>query len=101
MKINKETIEHIAKLARLNLTEFEKTKYAEELSVVFDYIEDLNKIDTENISETFQVVDLKNVVRDDKTKKTNLEQRKKIIENFPEKEMNLLKVKTVFDNLDE
>lgn len=101
MQIDKDTIEYISKLARLNLTENEKEKYAEELSVVFDYIEELNKLDTENVRETFQVLDLENIVRDDKTKKYDKEKRTAVLANFPEKEGQLLKVKAVFENNDD
>jgi aspartyl-tRNA(Asn)/glutamyl-tRNA(Gln) amidotransferase subunit C len=101
MNIDKDTIEHVAKLARLNLEEDEKIKYAEELSVIFDYIEELNKLDTENIKETFQVLNLENIVREDEVKKYDQEKRDKIILNFPEKKEELLKVKAVFENNEE
>ncbi|HAT03889.1 MAG TPA: Asp-tRNA(Asn)/Glu-tRNA(Gln) amidotransferase GatCAB subunit C [Candidatus Magasanikbacteria bacterium] len=100
MKLTSQEIEHIAKLARLELTEKEKTMYAEQLSVVLDYIEVLNEVDTEGVEETCQVTGLEDVVREDVVEDCSKEARGKIISQFPSAHGNLLKVKAVFDNTD-
>lgn len=97
MKLTIQEIEQIAKLARLELSEKEKTMYAEQLSAVLDYVETLNEVDTEGIVETCQVTGLEDVVREDVAHGCELNVQKKLIEQFPQKEMNLLKVKAVFE----
>jgi len=63
--ISKEQVQHIAKLARLSLTEKEIKKFQKQLSETLDYINILKKIDIKGIEPTFQVTDLKNIFRED------------------------------------
>ncbi len=51
MSLTLAEVEHIAKLARLNLTEEEKSKYREQLSSILDYVTMLQELDTTSISE--------------------------------------------------
>lgn len=98
MKLTSQEIEKIATLARLDLSTKEKKMYAEQLSVVFDYIEILNEVNTDNVSETCQVTGLEDVIREDEVASWEEEDKKKLINSFPDKMGNLLKVKAVFDN---
>lgn len=98
MKLTNEKVGQIATLARLHLTEEEKSRYADQLSVILDYIEILNEVDTDGVEETCQVTGLHDVVREDVIQKSSEELRKKIIANFPEKSGDLLKVKAVFSS---
>jgi len=92
-----EQIQQIATLARLELTEKEKKLYAKQLSVVLDYIEMLNDVNTEGVEETCQVTGLEDVVREDKVQEASEEIKQKLINSFPEKMGKLLKVKAVFE----
>ena len=96
MKLTTDQIEQISTLARLELTEKEKSMYAEQLSVVLDYVEILNEVDTDGVEETCQVTGLEDVVREDKIIECDEETKKKIIDQFPEKMGKLLKVKAIF-----
>lgn len=100
MKLTAAQIDQIARLARLELTDKEKQMYAEQLSVVFDYFEMLNEVNTDNVMETCQVTGLEDIVRADAVKEADEETKKKLISAFPEKVGKLLKVKAVFDNVD-
>ncbi|PIR04181.1 MAG: Asp-tRNA(Asn)/Glu-tRNA(Gln) amidotransferase GatCAB subunit C [Candidatus Magasanikbacteria bacterium CG11_big_fil_rev_8_21_14_0_20_39_34] len=97
MKLTPHEIEEIALLARLELSDSEKEIYAEQLSVIFDYIEILNEVDTEDVEETCQVTGLMNVTREDTVGEPNDAVQQKIINAFPEKVGSLLKVKKVFE----
>ncbi|MBI5222528.1 MAG: Asp-tRNA(Asn)/Glu-tRNA(Gln) amidotransferase subunit GatC [Candidatus Magasanikbacteria bacterium] len=99
MKLSVEQIEEIAKLARLELSKKEKKMYAEQLTVVLDYVETLNEVDTDNVPETCQVTGLEDVVRKDEVKKCEVEVQKKLIDSFQENMGKLLKVKAVFGGL--
>jgi len=98
MALTTEDIEKIATLARLNLTTKEKFLYAKQLTTVLDYIEMLNEVNTDDILETCQVTGLEDVTREDKAVETTEENRKKLVELFPDRMGALLKVKAVFDN---
>ena len=97
MKLTKQEIEDVAKLARLNLTEEEKENYAEQLSAVLGYVELLNEVDTEGIEETSQMIGLEDIVREDEVENCPEERRKKMIAPFPEEKDGLLKVHKVFE----
>ena len=72
--------------------------YAEQLTTVLDYVEMLNEVSTDNVEETCQVTGLEDVVREDEVEECDEETKKKLIEQFPDKHDDLLKVKAVFDN---
>ncbi len=96
MKLTKDNVVHIAKLARLELSEAEIITYTEQLSAVLGYIEVLESVNTDGIEETCQVTGLQDVVRDDEVVSCDDDTRKKLIEQFPESKEGLLKVKGVF-----
>lgn len=96
MKLTQADIINIATLARLDLSEIEKQMYADQLSVVLDYIEMLNEVDTAGVEETCQVTGLKNVVREDEAVECDSDTIKKMINQFPDKMGDLLKVNAVF-----
>jgi aspartyl-tRNA(Asn)/glutamyl-tRNA(Gln) amidotransferase subunit C len=56
---------HIANLAKLQLTDDEIDRYAEQLSDILDYAERLQQLDTDAISPTASVLPLRNVLRPD------------------------------------
>ena len=65
MKLNREEVLHIARLARLGLTEAEITRFGEQLSNLLEHFQVLQQVDTEGVPPTAQSVDLKSVMRDD------------------------------------
>ena len=95
MHLKKEDIEHIAKLARLDLTEEELEKYGQQLSGVLDYIDQLKEVDTENVEPTAQVTGLSNVFRDDEVKVWKDEERLAAINESHDTVDGFVKVKRV------
>ncbi|MBD3282123.1 MAG: Asp-tRNA(Asn)/Glu-tRNA(Gln) amidotransferase subunit GatC [Candidatus Portnoybacteria bacterium] len=93
--INEKQVKHIAKLARIKLTEKEEEKFAKEISSILDYIDKLNEVDTKNISPISQVTGLKNMVRDDSSPKK--EKNEKILNQAPDKKDNYFKVPKILD----
>jgi len=65
MKLDRATVEHIAELAKLELTEDEIELYAGQLSAILDYAERLNEVDTSAIPPTASVLPVRNVLRAD------------------------------------
>lgn len=63
--LTKEEVKHIAKLAKLKLTEEEVEKFQQQLSEVLEYMKVLNEVETGGVEPTAQVTDLENVFRED------------------------------------
>lgn len=66
--INKETVEKIAFLARLEVLEEEKEQYQTELSNILEFVEKIQELDLSNVTPTAHILDIQNVVREDNTK---------------------------------
>lgn len=64
-KITIEQVEHVANLARLRFNEEEKQRLAEHLGKILEYIEQLNKLNTDEVPPTSHVIPVRNVVRED------------------------------------
>ena len=67
-KISITDLEHIAKLARIELTESEKTTFLPQLESVIEYFDILNKVNTDNVEPTYRVNDQSNVFHQDEIK---------------------------------
>ncbi|MGE5751635.1 MAG: Asp-tRNA(Asn)/Glu-tRNA(Gln) amidotransferase subunit GatC [Nitrospirota bacterium] len=65
MKITKKEVEHVARLARLELSEQEKETLTDQLSNILTYVEQLNQLDTKGVEPTSHVLDINNVMRED------------------------------------
>jgi len=63
--IEREQVLHVARLARLRLTDDEVERMAGELSKILEYVETMNELDLEGVEPTSHVVDLTNVLRED------------------------------------
>ena len=63
--IDRDQVLHVAKLARLKVTDDEVDRMAEELSKILDHVETMNELDLEGVEPTLHVVDLTNVLRED------------------------------------
>jgi aspartyl-tRNA(Asn)/glutamyl-tRNA(Gln) amidotransferase subunit C len=70
MKIDRERILRVAELARLELTEEEKTEFANQLSDIISYVEKINELDTESVEPTDHIVELTNVLREDEVRES-------------------------------
>ena len=70
-EFSKETLEHISKLALLDLSEDEKEKLAKQLGEILGYFKKLNNLNTENVKPmTHPIEGLKNIFREDVPKKS-------------------------------
>jgi len=69
-KLSISDLEHIAKLARIELTDQEKETFLPQLESVIEYLDILNEVNTDNIEPTYQVNNLSNVLRSDEIKES-------------------------------
>jgi aspartyl-tRNA(Asn)/glutamyl-tRNA(Gln) amidotransferase subunit C len=63
--IERDQVHHVARLARLRLTEDEVERMAGELSQILEHVETMNELDLDGVEPTSHVVELQNVLRDD------------------------------------
>lgn len=63
--LSKDEVAHIAKLAKLKLSEDELDKFTPQLGTILDFFGTLQKANTDNVEETSQVTGLENVTRPD------------------------------------
>lgn len=87
-------IEHIAKLANLNLSKAELKKFAQQISQVIEFnISHLQRIDTKNVDPTSHFLGAKNSMRMDETRPGL--STKEALQNASETDKNFFKVKAV------
>ena len=95
MRLELETVEHIAALARVGLTSDEMGRMRDQLSAVLDHISMLQEVDTDDIPPTAQVIQQQNVMRDDVVRPSL--PREQVLLNAPDQEDGYLRVNAVLD----
>lgn len=63
--IDREQVLHVARLARLRLSEPEVERMAGELSGILEHVDRIGELDLDDVEPTSHVVDLENVLRPD------------------------------------
>lgn len=91
--LSKGEVEHVAELARIELTDAEKEKFQKQLSEVLDYIEKLNEANTDNTEPTSHTAGLENITREDEVKE--FKNTKEILSQAPDSEDGQFRVKKV------
>lgn len=91
--MNKKDIESLANLARIRLTEEEKEKYAKDIEAVLAYVDKIKEVAVEDKNSDIGAVF--NVFRDDTPREINTEEVEKIKNQFPEREGDFLKAKSI------
>ena len=94
MKLDTETVKHVAELARLGLTDAEIEKMRDELAPILDNFEMLGEINTDQIPPTAQVIAVSNNMRPDKARPSASTEQ--VLKNAPSREGGYFKVKAVF-----
>jgi aspartyl-tRNA(Asn)/glutamyl-tRNA(Gln) amidotransferase subunit C len=95
MKITKQEVEHVARLARLELSEQEKETLTHQLSNILTYVEQLNELDTTGVDPTSHVLDINNVMRDDVPEASLSQER--ALANGPDKASGHYKVPKIIE----
>jgi len=93
--IAREDVEHVAELARLELTPAEKEQFIAQLNSILTYIEKLNELDTRDVEPTSHVLPMSNVFRDDAVR-PSLE-RTEVLHNAPEESHFFFKVPWIIE----
>jgi len=95
MTITIRDVERVAALARIELSEVEKEKYAKQLDAILKFVDQLNRLDTNGVDPTTHVIPLANVMREDEVRPSwPLED---VFRNAPDEEDGQFKVPSVLD----
>ena len=95
MKLSREEVLHISRLARLGLTEDEVSRLREQLSNILENFEILQQVDTSDVPPTAQSIALQNVMREDKVAPSL--PSGEILANAPRKEGDCFRVRAVLE----
>ena len=93
--ITKEDVEHVAELARLELTHAENAQFITQLNDILTYFEKLNELDTRDVEPTSHVIPMANIFRGDEVR-PSLE-RSKVLQNAPEESHFFFKVPRIIE----
>jgi aspartyl-tRNA(Asn)/glutamyl-tRNA(Gln) amidotransferase subunit C len=95
MKLKREEVLHIAKLARVGVTDEDVERFSEQLSDILANFEILQQVDTSDVPPTAQPNPLQNVTKDDQPADSLLPGQ--ILANAPRKERDYFRVKVVLE----
>ena len=95
--ITKKTLEHLAELARIDMKGKDEDKILKDLQKILGHFEELKEVDTESVEPMAGGTIEENVFREDESNVKCQVSNVKLIDAFPEKEGNFLKVPPVFE----
>ncbi len=95
MKINKELVDKIAHLARLEFPDEQKIKIEDDLNRILSFMETLNEVDTSSVEPLIYLSDEKNVFRADEIKQDITHEE--ALKNAPKKDSDYFRVPKVID----
>lgn len=96
-KLTKEDVLHVAKLAKLELTEAEIEKFTPQLSNVLDHFSELSEVDTKDVEPTSQTTGLEDVYRADELKSENTLTQEEAISGTDKIHNGYFKVKAILE----
>ena len=95
MELDRAQVEHIAALARIDLTDEEVESFGQQLSQILEQFEILRQLDTTGVSPTGHAADLNTVTREDVTQDCLLPED--VLSNAPRREGEFFRVKAVLE----
>ncbi|HEY40595.1 MAG TPA: Asp-tRNA(Asn)/Glu-tRNA(Gln) amidotransferase subunit GatC [Dehalococcoidia bacterium] len=95
MKLSREEVLHIARLARLGLSDEEVERAREQLSHILENFEILQSVDTDDVPPTAQSLALQNVLREDES--CDSFPRQEILANAPQQDEDSFRVRAVLE----
>ena len=95
MKLSREEVQHIARLARLGVDEADLEKFSVQLSDILENFEILQQIDTSGVPPTSHPVAVSNVMRDDQVAPSFTPED--ILANAPQEEEGCFRVRAVLE----
>lgn len=95
MKLDRDVVIHISKLARVELTESEVEMFAEQLSEIIGHFDTLNAVNTNGVEPTAHTLPIKNVMADDESRPSL--PREQVLALAPSTDDGYLRVRAVLE----
>ena len=96
--ISRKDVQHIARLARIELAPDEEEKFEQELSAILDFVAKLNEVDTSHVEPLAGGTELENVMREDVVLEAECwKPGADLVEAAPRKREGYVEVKAVFE----
>ncbi len=95
MTLTQKDVEHIAKLARLNLSETEKARYLNQLSAILEHVAKLQALDTASIPPMTSAANAAGQLRADEPRAILSVQQ--VLQNAPDQDQDQFKIPPVFE----
>lgn len=95
MSLTMNEVEHVARLARLELSTEEKERFTHQLNDILQYVEKLKELDTEGVEPTAHAIPLQNVLRGDAVRPSL--DREDVLANAPDREEAFFKVPKIIE----
>ena len=95
MTIDLKTIKHISKLSRISVDDEKAKKLAGDMNAIFDFIEKLNELNTDNIEPLTSVAEITLKLRVDEVKSGNI--REQVLKNSPDENEDFFVVPRVVE----
>lgn len=89
-KISTEDVHYVARLARLDVSDEETERFAQQLNTILTYMDKLNELDTSNVEPMSHVIDVSNAFREDIVRESIPQEVS--LANAPEREKGFFKV---------
>ena len=95
MSIDRETVDHVARLARLALTDDERDRLREQLSTILGHINVIGEADTSGVSASAHILPMTNVMTSDASRPSL--PTKALLENAPAREDGYFRVRAAIE----
>lgn len=95
MSIDRDTVDHVALLARLALSEDERERLREQLSAILEHINVMSEADTSTVPATAHILPVENVMRADTARPCDFSEE--LVERAPAHEDGYIRVRAVLD----
>ena len=94
-KIDRDVVKKVAKLSRLDLSEGEVEEFTGQLRSILEYVEKMNKLDTDGVEPLAHCLAISNVLRDDEAKESLGTET--TLSNAPDQDGEFFKVPKILD----
>jgi len=98
MSIDEKTVNHVAALARLALSETEREQLRSQMSAILEHINVIAEADTSQVPATAHILPLENIMRQDEPRACN--ETELLVENAPAHEASYIRVRAVLNHQD-
>jgi len=95
LSLTPDEVKHIARLARVGLSDDDIALFQVQLSEILDYFQRLREVDTKGLPPTAHTLAMQNVMRDDEPRPSF--DKEEVLANAPQREDDLFRVRAILE----